>query len=143
MKVFHDKFSSVKNISYKFILWSHWVKHGMHMRGSHIVARFRSSFKGTSCGEHKWITASSCCTIRSTMVLSGGHTPLVCSQSMTEHEGTPRIRSFLPDVRFLLRATFTWELLNGLAETLKWFCCLIFFSTQFSLPSLYTDVKSS
>lgn len=117
MKVFHDKFSSVKNTSYKFIQWPHWVKHGMHMRGSHVVAQFRSSFKRTSCGESKWLTVSSCCTIRSTMMLCWGHTSLVCSQSMTEHEGTPRIRSFLPDMGFLLRATFTWEFLSRLAET--------------------------
>lgn len=84
----------------------------MPMRGSHIVAQLRSSFKRTSLGEHKWLTASSCCTIRSNTVLCWGDTSLVCSQSMTEHEGTPRIRSFLPDMRFLLRATFTWELSN-------------------------------
>lgn len=115
----------------------------MPMRGSHIVAQLRTSFKRTNCGEHKWLTVSSCCTNRSNMVLCWGDTALACSQSMTEHEGTPRTRSFLPDIRFLWRATFTWELLNRLAETLKWFCCLRFLSNQFSLPSLYTDVKSS
>ena len=128
MELFHDKLSSARNVLHKYTLQSHWVKHGTCMWGNQIGAPLRSSFRRISCVEHTWLTASSCCTLRSIVVfISRPHFPtLLPVNDWTQRGSENQVILSKHDIpiwgNFCLRNTHWtgWDFF-------KWFCYLRFF----------------